>query len=274
MKSVKRIFLICISGFCFACSPRLVEKITWLEPDVDTSGFPSHYKGSRQQYSSVVQVVYVLSNDSNNLYLCLRIPEEKTQMQIMMAGMSIFLDSGKKAFHDRGIAFPIANEFRNTKPQPGLAEQNDKTTRRKEFLLQQNTLELWGFNQSVSGRIPRSDSSKIKVNLHWDSMDVMIYEAVIPLEEFFQPLYGLIDTTAVFNFGITINELKLPNRPQGGGMGAGGRPGGGMPGGGMPGGGPPSGGMPGGGPGRVPGSDMTQQKSFQYLFRLSLKDEE
>ncbi len=263
-----------IAGFCFACSPNVVERITWLEPEVDTSGFPGNYVGTRLQYHGLAKMGYVLSNDSDNLYLCLRIPDEHIQMQIMLAGMSICVDSGKKAFHERGIAFPLPGELGKKHPQPGVAEQKDKTTRRKEFLLQQGEFEIWGFNESGSGRMRRSDTSGIKVRMEWDSLDVLVYEAVIPLSEIYHSTGTSLDTNAVFNLGVIINELALPSGPPGGGPGREGMPGGGMPGGGMPGGGMPGGGRPGGGMpgGGMPGADLTEKKSFQYVFKLSFNE--
>lgn len=249
-------FILLLGSLCllFSCSPNYVERIVWFDSEQNSSNYLDSYKELKQQHVDNAQLKYLLANDSTNLYISMRIPDERLQLQIMLAGMSIYLDSGKAANHKRGITYPIANDFGKNRFQSPESRKKDKATMRKEFLLFQNEFQVWGFNHVNSGYIRRNEVSTLQINFDWDSLDVLIYEAIIPLSEFYHSPNASLDTTAVFNFGITINELTLPSRPPGQGT----KPEGDMS----------DRGMPPEGNREMPMSNMTQKKSFQYTFSL------
>ncbi len=60
-------------------------------------------------YDGETKLQYTFSNDTKNLYLCMKAVDEKTQLKIIRAGLQVWVDTTGKNKHQTGILFPMAN---------------------------------------------------------------------------------------------------------------------------------------------------------------------
>src|SRR3989344_7446144 len=90
-----------------SCTPKVAETIALQKTEVVVDGKANEY-GTFRYYNSEAKMFYALSNDTENLYLCLKVNDETMQQQIMMAGMEVWIDTTKKAKEKIGILYPVA----------------------------------------------------------------------------------------------------------------------------------------------------------------------
>jgi hypothetical protein len=242
------VFVLIFSG----CSPALVSPLTWQSTPVVADGKLTEWKAPLRFYDSNSKLNYVVTNDKENLYICIRIPDEQSQMKIMRAGMDIWIDTTGKKNKQVGISFPLPAKARSSeegsenRSEYKRGEKGNTGRWRKKLLDESNEILLTGFNQPMNGLTARQNTYGLNIGINWDTNNIMIYEAVIPFRTFYKPELTKTDSLKDFGFSIVVNGISAPERNNSGG--GGGMPGGmgggrGMGGGGMGGGG----GMPGGG---------------------------
>lgn len=252
-----------------SCSPKVVDvnKNQWQDKGAIADGNPSEWQALRYTNKNT-RLTYDLSNDDQNLYICIQASDETTQLKILKAGMSVWIDTTGGKHEHVGILFPFIDK-NSALPEMGPPSGSDRSARIKklkdEFLSNTNNqrVSMVHFKNSLDN-LTITNSKDIKIN--WNSYDIMVYEAIIPLKAFFKERLSKADTTRVFGFSVKINALQKPQLS--GGMPAGGMPGGGM--GPPPGGRMPSGGVPSGG-GRDDMSELFLEKAFSTKFKLVLK---
>ncbi|MDP2384884.1 MAG: hypothetical protein Q8M29_00810 [Bacteroidota bacterium] len=246
-----------------SCSPKVAEIIALQKTEVDIDGQANEY-GEFRYYNSEAKMFYALSNDSSNLYLCLKVNDETMQQQIIMAGMDVWLDTLSKSKERIGIRYPLggirptAPSFREAGEPKGKPDM--MTQMKKELLLSQKTMDLRGFKNVANGSNLMQTPEGIKLQVDWDNSNSMIYELVIPLKNWYKANLTKSDTTKIFTLTININALEMPSGPPGGFSGP--PPGGNTPsGGGM--GGPPSGMRP-------PMDGLSEKKTVKANFKLHI----
>lgn len=253
------ISIVAIVTMLISCSPKTAIIISYQTAKVSIDGNADEY-GDFYYYSTEAKMYYSLSNDSSNLYLCLKVGDENIQQQILIAGMNVWLDTLSKSKEQIGIKYPLAGarparpEFKgnpNEKPDFSLMKQN--------LLLSQKTMNLFGFKNIANGPHLLQTSEGIKLQINWDSSNSMIYELAVPLKNWYKPILDKSDTAKIFTLTISVNALEMPSVPP---AGFDGPPPGDM-------GGMPPGGM--GGPGMGPPMDgMTQKKTIKTNFKLNV----
>jgi len=259
-----------------ACSPKIADKISWQSNPVIIDGKAVEYQHMRN-YINETKMVYSLSNNSKNLYLCLKTSDEIMQRKIIRAGMEIWIDTTTKAKKQIGILYPLPNSHKMNLGEMQVPVNNERkmpdiTKMKQMFTLEQTSMQLVGFKHNISGLRHLEDNSGIKVKLNWDSTNTMIYEVVVPLKTFYSEPVSNSDSTKSFNLTIEVNGIAMPKMPLGDRPGGGDDPGGGMQGGGMQGGGM-QGGPPHGSNSMGNMSTMTEKNTFTKKFRLAVKEQ-
>ena len=74
-------------------------------------------------------ILYMLSNNRNYLYVNLKVPGADEQKKILMFGLTTWIDPGGKSKKDIGILFPYRMTNRRTRPQGPLPEWADSLLR-------------------------------------------------------------------------------------------------------------------------------------------------
>jgi hypothetical protein len=260
MKSRKPYSLIACLLFLVSCKAPLYQT-KWQDHEVVADGNPQEWKIPLRFYDSKSKLSYAVTNDLDNLYICIRITDDASQVKVMRAGMQIWIDTSGSNKQATGILFP-KHITQQSEPDPQSPETKGKRTPgshqmnmkslRAGFQREYKEMQLTGFKAPIRGALPLQNDFGINLGINWDanrydSSFIMIYEAVIPFKTFYKN--KLTASDSLKNFGISIIVSQLPHPPSkgGGGSRGGGSMGGGGMGGGMRGGGMGGGGMGGGG---------------------------
>jgi uncharacterized membrane protein YgcG len=260
MSLQKLITAITILAFVFSSCKAPLYQARWQDHPVIADGNPEEWKIPLRFYDSKSKLSYTVTNDMENLYICMRVTDDPGQVKIMRAGMQVWIDTTGKNNQTTGILFPQrATEPSAEQQQQGSSDgqgrragggggrQMNTGNVRNRFQKEYKEMQLTGFKAPIRGSVPLQNDFGINLGINWDankydSSFIMIYEAVIPFKTFYKNRLVPADSLKNFGISITVNALPRPAAKSGGGGGHGG--GGGMSGGGMHGGG---GGMGGGG---------------------------
>ena len=220
---------------------------------------------------------YCITYDDNFLYVGMKTSDEIHKRQLLMAGLTFWIDTNARGKEQLGLTFPIQNKLPHEKLKERKSDSQNRDNSRKktkEEIINFNNrylngLEVMGIigfgGESEPSTSYNINEDGISAVLHIDSTDFMYYFACIPLDLVFnEPDNYLNNREEYFSFSFIINALEMPSsgmnrdRPSGGGMSPGGS------GGGKPEGGKSGGGRPGDGsrPGMAQMDEMTQPTEF------------
>ena len=292
-KVIVYVSLAVLSALLICCSPKLVYKSLWQSIPVTVDGKAKEWSIPLHIYDTKTKLNYSVSNDAQNLYICLRATDDQVEKGIMRYGLQLWIDTTGKKNQQVGIQFPMVQRMDASEQGSGqkrhggddnggqgqqytyTAPDTSRINRQhRTFVAGAKEMRLSGFRTVSDGLMELPDDYGIQVAINWDSAGTMIYEAAIPFKTFFKSTLSAPDTNKVL--GISFNFTVTPqhtNSGEGGGHGGGGgmRGGGmgGMGGGGMGGGG----GMHGGGGGGHGGSGSAEpEKQISWAaFKLALR---
>ncbi|HWY38756.1 MAG TPA: hypothetical protein VNY73_09370 [Bacteroidia bacterium] len=271
----------------FGCSPAVITRLNWQSAPVVADGRLTEWQAPLRFYDPDTKLNYVVSNDKENLYVCIRAADEQSQMKIIRGGMQVWIDTTGKKKKQVGISFPLSAKMRTNdgEESPSEFKRSEKPNMErlhKKITDEANEMLLTGFKQPLNGYTARQNTSGLKLSINWDTNNIMIYEAIIPFSTFYKPTLTNADSLKTFGFSIVVNGLAAPERKDDGGSGGANMGGGGMGGGGGMSGnrGGMGGGMGGGrgmggggmrGGGGAPSNPMYETNSFWIRFRLASK---
>lgn len=273
------ILILCLA----ACSPQIVYQSNWQSTPVVADGVANEWKIPLRFYDPQTKLNYTISNDNDNLYVCIRATDVQSQVKIMRTGIQIWIDTTGRNKKQVGILFPLPgssanddykNKKHNSQGKSSDDEGQPSASMHKAFLAQATEMQLTGFKAPMGGMTPLVNNDGIRLGMNWDTSDILIFEAIIPFKTFCTVNSAIAKTISL---GIFLNaaegESGAGNHGGGGGHGSEGSEG--MGGGGMYGGGG-GGGMHGGG-GRggygesVDKTGLYQTQSFWVNFHLASK---
>jgi hypothetical protein len=218
---------------------------------------------------------YNVTNDNKNIYVCVLSRDEATQLRMLRAGMTIYLDP--KGADNKGISlhFPLRKQaqpgqesIRNRNGDP--LTKNDNKALKEELLLQSDFYGTTGFTGIENGQFGVADSKgPLQVAMKLNNQDsLLVYEVVIPVKNVLGMDLSARPKKKNFSVGIVLNSVPA----QGEGRNNGGaRPSFGGGGGGMH---MSMGGMRGGGSRRnynPDASPASKEETNWYAFRLVQK---
>ena len=284
----KIIILVLFAALSLAsCSHEICPATRWQETKVTADGKITEWPDPLQFLDDKTKISYAITNDRQNLYLCMRIADPATKMKIVRGGMEFRIDTlGKKKF-PVSFGFPVANQMVLTHDLSNNHYQeempNGRPPRREmkqKILSPASEVQLAGFKQPHNGIVSLlGNTAGISAAITIDSSGMFCYEAVIPFSTFYKRALSPTDTTLGFNFQIKINALPPPDEAdrraesaEAGGEMEGGHHGGGMQPGGMGGGGMnQGGGHKGGGQHYQTNSDLYSASLITRKMKLGLK---
>src|ERR1035437_9320957 len=259
----KKTIAVCLTLFILVSCTHYVyiARSPWQSNTIVVDGKPTEWPTPLKYYDDKSKLQYAVTNDKENLYLCIKATEEQTQIKILRAGLQIWIDTTGKNEHRVGVLFPMANAKQRfdqpQTPKETNAEENqgERKPRKKQdinvlrgnFLKEYKEMQLSGFNPPINGMNPIQSTYGIVVSVNWDTIGIMTYEAVIPFKTFYKDAVSLSDSLKCMGISIVLNALPSPSGGGGHSGGGGGGHGGGMGGGGMGAGGMGGRGMGGGG---------------------------
>jgi len=134
---------------------------------------------------------YNITHDEANLYICIRVTDRTTQMQVLSSGIKVLIDENGKKKYPVMIQFPVPSRAENKSgtPDPGAGmQQPDRSGMGMEkqkglqqrFHASNQSIILSGFKPEVNGTFSLQDSRSILAGLDWDEQEVMTCEIIIP----------------------------------------------------------------------------------------------
>ncbi|MEI8203622.1 MAG: hypothetical protein WCH34_11450 [Bacteroidota bacterium] len=243
------IWVLFILGVLTSCSQKTFETLEWQNNKVVADGKINEWANPLRFYDHNSKINYAISNDRQNLYVCMKISDETMLIKILRGGMEFRIDTlGKKTF-PIALLFPLPGQQmmlkdkKNGMPsEKSYGEKQNPLGYLQNLINQIKTLQLVGFKPPNNGTQSLLNiSTGISAAVNMDSLGIMYYEAIIPFKTFYKNELSIADTGKVFNYEIIVNALPSPKRESGnegdmgGGSGMGGsghRGGGGMYGGG------------------------------------------
>jgi hypothetical protein len=270
------VLLIFLFIVALACS-KTIYKGSWQEKDFSKISSAEWVEPLRF-YDSKSHLQYSVSNDLNNLYLCIKATDEQSQFKILKAGMQVWIDTLEQKKPQVGIYFPQIKRYSpETEPlEKKFGQKHDVTQQKKLFLAEYKEIKIAGFKPFVGNNLPLHNDFRISVDISWDSLNIMYCKAILPFKTFYKESLSEKDSVKAFNFSIIVNAIQMPEKKEhhgdesSDGMSGGGSFGGGMSGG-MYGGGPGGGGMHGGHHGGGGKDDRdAESESTNIKFKINL----
>ncbi|MCW3086525.1 MAG: hypothetical protein JWP12_3891 [Bacteroidetes bacterium] len=205
-------------------------------------------------YDEKSKLQYSVTNDNENLYICIKATEDETQSKIFRSGLQIWIDTTANNEHQVGINFPLSSDLRRGDQTPEMHKTkmqsggDGNASEKKKFFNNFIQMDLSGFKLPVTnGMTSVQNPYGIAASVNKDSIGILTYEAVIPFRTFYKNSLTTADSLRLIGISIVLKAVPSGEAEghSGGGRMAGGGGGGGMGGGGMGG----AGGMRGGGGG-------------------------
>ena len=245
MKIIKSIYLLPVLFafllFLFSCNKVIIGTSRWQENALKIDGSADDWNNTDSLlYDVNTHVLYNVSNDHKNLYICLKIADPQSQMKILRRGLTFWIDTTGKNKKNLGIRFPLGGGMRYHKMPAGNTENKgnlntDIKTMKKILISEQREFEMIGFTllgyeKKESMKASLFASAGIKIAIGIDTLDYLIYEMAVPLNYLYKsPSTTLNSEKMILSIGLESNSTNSSgNSPDGKGSNNGMHSGGGM----------------------------------------------
>jgi len=177
--------------------------------DGDTDEWPEE----KFTADNTTKMQFAIDNDTQNLYLAIKIPSLEEQIKVMRMGMNIFFDLKGKHKENLGIEFPVKNEMPvgiqdNGRQMQQPNEQRDKPDMERikmMFALNLISLKLFGFSNEEPVKQDLELEGSVQIEFTWDTTNLMHIEYLVPLKMLGQ-ISSLNETS--LNIGCKVNGLE------------------------------------------------------------------
>lgn len=217
-----------------------ISEAKWQAKPITIDGNDNEWLHPFNFFDNQSALIFSISNDSKNLYVCFSNNDRMKTGKMMKAGWSLeVFSSEKKRKFDASIIFPKSID-------PGINMRSDFNAAVKIYKSEIQTIKTKGF-QTSNGDISLSNNQGIDIAVGADEAEKIVYEIKIPLKELMEE--DKIQLNETITLELTVNALEKPSSSisgegtkssfsgGGGGHGGGGHGGGGRMGGGGHGGG-------------------------------------
>ncbi len=246
-------------------------KSRWRDREIEIDGRNTDWAGYEVYYDEDNGLKAGISNDGQNIYLCIYTWDRKTQMQILARGLTVWFDpeGGKKERF--GIEYPVkrmgmrigegeemdtGERMRRERPEfhrEGAGDEDNAEMLNDMLDQSRGEMVILGPEENARLSVPAEDAGKLGIEASIDiAHRILVYELKIPMSADGRSRYAL-DTKpgAKIGIGLKVGAMDRMHGRGSSGPGGGMRPGGGT--------GGPEGGMGG------PGGGMGKRPSFKSL---------
>ena len=180
MKKFRFFFSVILSGLLLMpLSAQEALQSKWSEPDNVT--FPSSF-----QYDDKNEIYYLISNDSENLYIQLVMVTDASEIRSLRYGLAVYVDPDGKEKKASSIKFLPSQtggrEGVQNRPDPADS-QIGRIDQRKSMASGIKEVEISGFGNKKPLKTSESDLSGISWKVNIDDQVKLNYEISIPLEK-------------------------------------------------------------------------------------------
>jgi hypothetical protein len=187
-----------------------ITQARWQSAKILTDGNNSEWHKPLNLYDAITGLLFAITNDSTNIYLCFTDNDERKVIKLMKAGWSVeLLSKEKNKKFDASIVFSAVQMISAPGKDEGVTS-NERPDFKNEialYRLNQQVVKTKGF-VSANGDLPLLNNNGINIGIGSDSTQKIIFELAIPLKELLPGNNaGLTEEIAL---GITVKALKKP----------------------------------------------------------------
>lgn len=188
-----------------------VTQAKWQRAGIVADGNNSEWNKPLNLYDAITGLLFRVTNDSNNVYLCFTNNDERKVIKLMKAGWSVeLLSKEKNRKFDAFIVFPPVQMISAPGKDEGITkdERPDFNNDVLLYKLNEQTIKTKGF-VSANGDLPLQTLQGIQIGIGSDSTQKIVFELAIPLKELLPA--GNTSLNGEMVLGISVNALKRPN---------------------------------------------------------------
>jgi hypothetical protein len=208
---VQQITVLSIILSLASCSSS-VYQAEWQQKAVITDGIPAEWSLPLRFSDVKSGLQYNMTNDTSNLYLCIRATETSMQMRMIMSGIEVWIDPSGKFKHSTGIIFPITD--REQRP-PRIEEnrtgkENRQIEMQKLYLEKSHLIQLSGFFPLYNGKFPSAESKDVLAAINQDKLGFISCEYTIPFRTFYPDKITALQKEPVFGVELVLPAARFP----------------------------------------------------------------
>lgn len=178
-----------------------VSPAKWQENKIVIDGRDSEWNPPFNLFDNKSGLIFTISNDSKNLYLCFTENEELKAEKIMKAGWSIELSSSeKKRKFNASISFPKIED-------PNINMRADFTNQVRYYKMDLAAIKTKGFVTN-NGDIGLANKDGINIGIGSENEQKIIYEIAIPIKELMEE--DKLQLNELITLDVTVNALDKP----------------------------------------------------------------
>lgn len=136
-------------------------------------------------------ICYFISNNKDNLIICIRTGDVTVQSRILIEGMTLWIDMNGKQEKGMGVRFPIGSR------RSSGADGNLLTA-----ITNANAIELTGFSGESEKRFPSENADSFNGYVKFDNDGALLYRMIMPLAKL--PLRNARASNGAMPFNIGI----------------------------------------------------------------------
>jgi hypothetical protein len=171
------------------------------------------YQDKKEKFS------YSITNDANNLYICLKTSSDPLEIKILQSGLTIWFDYNGQKKETMALRFPLGNSGGIRSPDIGkMADDAETAALKREGLARLTDYALVGF-ETLDGSYDyrRINKTGVKVAIGLTKRQELVYEAAIPLDVIYRRTSKDI-TGGAKNIAVEFYSEGLPTPPLPSGM--------------------------------------------------------
>lgn len=201
-----------------ACSPKVYQSLDWQSKVVVADGKIDEWPNPLRFYDDKSKVNYTITNDNNNLYICMKVVSPETQIKIVRGGVELKIDTLGNTKYPISFNYPIAGQPATFEMDKRDGEEQGAARPKREELKnrmveQAQEAELVGFKNHLNGIINlHKNQYGIAACIEFDKSGVLFYEAIIPFKTFYKDALSKSDINKVYAFQIKLNAINSTSK--------------------------------------------------------------
>jgi hypothetical protein len=198
---MRRLAFLLFTAFSLSAGTLLGQNIYCLyeTSPVTIDGKPDEWPQIFSYYDGNTKLQFAFANDTGNLYVCLKITDDPTQLRLFNGGLGIWIDPKGKKKETVGISFPLKGDRtpgegggegggKHKRQSQGMEETQDPRLQKADAVrlkqhafLTQTTIRVKGFAGVPEQSLPLKNDFGINVSFNWDSLNILTIEYKFPI---------------------------------------------------------------------------------------------
>ena len=196
MKRIDFLLFTLFFAFTNQVSSQIIHCL-WEPKPITIDGSPEDWPQPFNYYDGNTKLQFTFANDTANIYVCLKITDDPTQLRLFNGGLGIWIDPKGKKKEAMGISFPLKGDASQgpsggsggrhkkaggveSEPDPS-AQKSDALRLKQHAFLTQLTLRVKGFVGLPEQVLPLKNDFGLNVAFNWDSLNILTIEYKFPI---------------------------------------------------------------------------------------------